>query len=116
MCKNTPLLPIKSQCGDLSEIKMLAVDGHTKDLVLQTTKSKCEQLCSKLCTSHLEDLFSYQRWVHSQNMGHALSHRILHVGARQAVCFLNASLKCYTALIFLCSHFYVPSLVIREDG
>lgn len=46
----------RASCGDLSEVKMLAVDGHTKDSVLQTTKSKCEQLHGKLCTSHLEDL------------------------------------------------------------
>lgn len=62
LCAKTLLFfQSRASCGDLSEVKMLAVDGHTKDSVLQTTKSKCEQLCGKLCTPHLEDWVFYTR-------------------------------------------------------
>lgn len=57
LCAKTLLcFQSRTGCGDLSEIKMLAVDGYPKDPVLQTTKSKCEQLHGKFCSSHLEEL------------------------------------------------------------
>lgn len=40
LCAKTLLcFQSRAGCGDLAEIKMLAVDGHTKDPVLQTTKA-----------------------------------------------------------------------------
>lgn len=117
MYENTPLLPTKSQLRRFLWSWIVSSRSAQKG---PSTSDWRTQVCAAtwwVMRPHLDDLsFPFQRWVHSQSTHHAFGHRILCVGARHAVCFLNASLKHYTTLIFLFSCFYMPSSVIRERG